>query len=102
MWHKMGKCLGQWAPPVFWNFTSEQVQKNLLKYLEKTSCHQIIPERHKPLQCAGAGPGHEFNRAQCPWQAGKVPGTESKVTEPMAEPEHQPVPVFSAPVRKEK
>ncbi|KAK4806620.1 hypothetical protein QYF61_013875 [Mycteria americana] len=21
----MGKCLGRWAPPVFWNFTPEQV-----------------------------------------------------------------------------
>lgn len=33
------------------------IQKKLLKYLEKISCHQIIPEKHKSLQCAGPWPG---------------------------------------------
>lgn len=36
----MGKYLGQWTPPVFYNFTPEQVQ-NLekgVKYLEKVYC----------------------------------------------------------------
>lgn len=32
------------------------IHKNLLKYLEKMRCHQIIPERHKSLQRAGAWP----------------------------------------------
>ncbi|KAK4819027.1 hypothetical protein QYF61_024181 [Mycteria americana] len=37
----MGKYLGQWAPPMFWNLTPEQVQnpEKLVKYLEKVCCH---------------------------------------------------------------
>jgi len=53
VWSSMGKCLGQWAPPVFWNFTPEQVQNpdKLVEYLEEVWCH---PGRYKLLQCAGA------------------------------------------------
>ena len=41
VWGSTGKYLGQWAPPVFWNFTPEQVQnlEKLVKYLEKVCCH---------------------------------------------------------------
>jgi len=37
----MGKCLGGWAPLVFWNFTPEQVQNpdKLAEYLEEVCCH---------------------------------------------------------------
>jgi len=36
VWDSVGKYLGQWAPPVFLNFTSEQVQNpdKLVKYLK--------------------------------------------------------------------
>jgi len=36
MWSSMGRYLGQWAPPVFWNFTPEEVQnpEKLAEYLE--------------------------------------------------------------------
>lgn len=39
VWKSTGKCLGQWAPPVLWNFTPEQVQDpdKLVKYLGKGS-----------------------------------------------------------------
>lgn len=33
-----GKYLGQWAPPVFWNLLSEQVQN---KYLGKVCCYSV-------------------------------------------------------------
>ncbi|KAK4831209.1 hypothetical protein QYF61_016046 [Mycteria americana] len=41
VWDSMGKCLGRWAPPVFWNFTPEQVQnpEKLIEYLEKVCSH---------------------------------------------------------------
>ncbi|KAK4810672.1 hypothetical protein QYF61_007472 [Mycteria americana] len=40
VWDSMGKCLGRWAPPVFWNFTPEQEQnpEKLVEYLEKVCC----------------------------------------------------------------
>ncbi|KAK4813534.1 hypothetical protein QYF61_009577 [Mycteria americana] len=41
VWDSMDKYLGQWAPPVFCNFTLEQVQdsEKLVKYLEKVRYH---------------------------------------------------------------
>ena len=41
VWDSMGKCLGRWAPPVFWNFTLEQEQnpKKLVEHLEKVCSH---------------------------------------------------------------
>jgi len=37
VWDSMGRCLGQWAPPVFFKLTPEQVQNpdKLVKYLQK-------------------------------------------------------------------
>jgi len=41
VWDSMGRCLGQWAPPVFLKLTPEQVQNpdKLVKYLQKVCCH---------------------------------------------------------------
>jgi len=41
VWHSMGRCLGQWAPPVFLKITPEQVQdlEKIVKYLQKVCCH---------------------------------------------------------------
>jgi len=40
VWDGMGRCLGQWAFPVVWNFIFEQLQnaKKLVEYLEKFCC----------------------------------------------------------------
>lgn len=40
VWDNTGRCLEQWAPPVVWNLTSEQLQNpdKLVEYLEKTCC----------------------------------------------------------------
>jgi len=41
VWDSMGRCLGQWAPPVSLKLTPEQVQNldKLVKYLQKVCCH---------------------------------------------------------------
>jgi len=41
VWDSMGRCLGQWAPPVSLKLTPEQVQNpdKLVKYLRKVCCH---------------------------------------------------------------
>jgi len=41
LWDSMGKYLGQWAPPMFFKLTPEQIQNpdNLVKYLQKVCCH---------------------------------------------------------------
>jgi len=41
VWNSMGRCLEQWAPPVFLKLTPEQVQNQnkLVKYLQKVCCH---------------------------------------------------------------
>jgi len=41
VWHSMGRCLGQWTPPVFLKITPEQVQdlEKIVKYLQKVCCH---------------------------------------------------------------
>lgn len=46
MWDGMGRCLEWWAPPVVWNFTSEQLQnpEKLVEYLEKVCCHPGNPK----------------------------------------------------------
>jgi len=40
-WDSMGKYLGHWALPVFWNFTPKQMQNpdKLVEYLEEVCCH---------------------------------------------------------------
>jgi len=41
VWDNMGRCLEQWAPPVCFKLTPEQIQNpdNLVKYLQKVCCH---------------------------------------------------------------
>jgi len=41
VWDSMGRCLGQWAPPVCFKLIPQQVQNpdNLVKYLQKVCCH---------------------------------------------------------------
>ena len=41
VWDSMGTYRGQWAPPVFFKLTPEQVQDpdKLVKYLQKVCCH---------------------------------------------------------------
>ncbi|KAK4810968.1 LOW QUALITY PROTEIN: hypothetical protein QYF61_014440 [Mycteria americana] len=71
----MGKCLGRWAPPVFWNFAPEQVQKpeKLVEYLEKVCCH---PDNSKEIQitamCWGLAHAYRalFNTIQNPQGSG--------------------------------
>jgi len=54
----MGRCLEQWAPPVFLKLTPEQVQDpdKLVKYLQKCVATLGTPERHRSPQCAGVWP----------------------------------------------
>ena len=55
----MGRCLQQWAPPLFWNLNSGQVQnpEKLKQYLEEVCCHPSNSrERLESLQYAGAWP----------------------------------------------
>lgn len=53
----MGKCLGQWSLPLFWNFTPEHVQNpdKLVKYWGKLLSDWQCP-RNKSLGCAGSLP----------------------------------------------
>jgi len=41
VWDSMGRCLGQWAPLVYFKLTPEQIQNpdKLVKYLQKVYCH---------------------------------------------------------------
>jgi len=66
----MGRCLGQWAPPVFLKLTPEQVQDpdKLVKYLQKVCCH---PGNSRETQitatCWGLAHAYRalFNLIQC-------------------------------------
>ena len=46
VWDNMARCPEHWAPPVVWNFTSEQLQnpEKLVEYLEKICCSPGNPE----------------------------------------------------------
>ncbi|KAK4832302.1 hypothetical protein QYF61_021701 [Mycteria americana] len=71
----MGKCLGWWSPPMFWNFTPEQVQnpEKLVEYLEKVCCH---PDNSKEIQitamCWGLAHAYQdlFNTIENPQGSG--------------------------------
>ena len=104
----MGKYLGQWAPPVFWNFTSEKVQnpEKLVKYLGKVCCHPgNSRETQITAMCWGLAHAYRdlFNTIQYPQGGEKVSGSDNKMTGAAstptpatgtaAEPENQPVPV---------
>ncbi|KAK4830055.1 hypothetical protein QYF61_008393 [Mycteria americana] len=122
----MGKYLGRWAPPVFWNFTPEQVQnpEKLVKYLEQVCCH---PGNSRDTQitatCCSLAHAYRalFNTVQYP-QGEEVSGSDDKMTGTVAtpnpaigtaatpvfatataaEPENQPLPVSVAPIHKKK
>ncbi|KAK4811147.1 hypothetical protein QYF61_019778 [Mycteria americana] len=87
----MGKCLGWWAPPVFWNFTPEQVQnpEKLVEYLGKVCCH---PDNSKEIQitamCWGLAHAYQalFNTIQNPQGEKKVSGSGNKTTGTAATP----------------
>ncbi|KAK4831221.1 hypothetical protein QYF61_016319 [Mycteria americana] len=77
----MGKCLSYWAPPVFWNFTPEQVQnpEKLVEYLEKVCRHPANSrETQITAMCWGLAHAYRalFNTIQNPQGSGdKVTGT---------------------------
>ncbi|KAK4815631.1 hypothetical protein QYF61_005193 [Mycteria americana] len=113
----MDKCLGQWTPPVFWNFTPEQVQnpEKLVEYLEKVCCHHgNFRETQITAMCWGLAHAYRalFNTIQYPQGEEEVSGSDDKmtctaatptpVTGTAAEPENQPVLVVVAPIHKKK
>jgi len=72
VWDSTGKYLGQWAPPVCFKLTPEQVQDpdKLVKYLQKVCCH---PGNSRETQitatCWGLAHAYRaslFNTVQCP------------------------------------
>jgi len=76
MWNGMGKCLGRWASPEFWNCTPEQVQNpdKLVEHLEEVCCH---PRNSRQTQitamCWGLAQAYRalFNTIQCSkWKGG--------------------------------
>ncbi|KAK4829913.1 hypothetical protein QYF61_007636 [Mycteria americana] len=87
----MGKYLGQWAPPVSWNFTPEQVQnpEKLVKYLEKVCCHcGNSRETLITATCWGLAHAYRalFNTIQNPQGEEKVSGSDDKATGTAATP----------------
>ncbi|KAK4810697.1 hypothetical protein QYF61_007671 [Mycteria americana] len=96
VWDSMGKCLGQWAPPVFWNFTPEQVQdpEKLVKYLEKVCPH---PDNSRETQiiamCWGLAHAYRalLKTIQYPQGEEKVSGSDDKATGTTATPAPHPV-----------
>ncbi|KAK4831865.1 hypothetical protein QYF61_019693 [Mycteria americana] len=125
VWDSMGKYLGQWAPPVFWNFTPEQVQnpEKLVEYLEKVCCH-LANSRETQITAMCWGLAHAyralFNTIQNPQGSGnKMTGTaataappatgtaaaaapDNSVTSTAVQPGNQPVSVSVAPIHKKK
>lgn len=72
VWDSTGKHLEQWAPPVLWNFSPEQVQnlERLVKYLAKLCCHPGNSRETKPTAtCYDLAHAYwaMFNSIQCPW-----------------------------------
>jgi len=71
VWDSMGRCLGQWAPPVCFKLTPEQMQNpdKLVKYLQKVCCH---PGNSRETQitstCWGLAHANRelFNLIKCP------------------------------------
>ncbi|KAK4811342.1 hypothetical protein QYF61_024478 [Mycteria americana] len=88
VWNSMGKCLGQWAPPVFWNFTPEQVlnPEKLVEYLEKVCCDSgNSKEIQITAMCWGLAHAYRalFNATQNPQGSGdKTTGTAVAPTPP--------------------
>jgi len=70
VWDGMGKYLGQWAPPLFFKLTPEQMQDpdKLVKYLQKVCCYPKN-SRETPITAMCWGQVHAyqamFNTVQC-------------------------------------
>ncbi|KAK4806132.1 hypothetical protein QYF61_001055 [Mycteria americana] len=91
VWDRMGKYLGQWAPPMFWNSIPEQVQnpEKLVKYLEKVCCHPgNARERQITAMCWGLAHAYRalLNTIQNPQGEEKVSGSDDKMTGTAATP----------------
>ncbi|KAK4810665.1 hypothetical protein QYF61_007465 [Mycteria americana] len=88
VWDSMGKYLSYWAPPVFWNFTPEQVlnPENLVEYLEKVCCHPgNSRETQITAMCWGLAHAYRalFNTIQNPQGSGdKTTGTAAAPAPP--------------------
>ncbi|XP_061222790.1 uncharacterized protein LOC133219470 [Neopsephotus bourkii] len=91
VWDNMGKHLGQWAPPVLWNFTTEQVQnpEKLVKHLNEECCHSgYTREGQIMATCWGLTYGYRalFNTIQHLQEEKNVPESEGKATVSAATP----------------
>ncbi|KAK4810743.1 hypothetical protein QYF61_007717 [Mycteria americana] len=125
VWNSMGKCLGLWAPPVFWNFTPEQVlnPEKLVEYLEKVCCDSgNSKEIQITAMCWGLAHAYRalFNATQNPQGSGdKTTGTaavpippatgtaaaaapNNSVTSIAVQTGNEPVSVSVAPIHKKK
>ncbi|KAK4807067.1 hypothetical protein QYF61_018408 [Mycteria americana] len=125
VWNSMGKCLGRWAPPVFWNFTPEQVQnpEKLVEYLEKVCCDSgNSKEIQITAMCWGLAHAYRalFNATQNPQGSGdKTTGTaaapitpatgtaaaaapNNSVTSIAVQTGNEPLSVSVAPIHKKK
>lgn len=112
-WDSMGRCPGQWAPPVYWNFTLEQVQtvEKLVKHLEKVCwCPGYSRETQMIATCWGLAQAYWvlFNFIQYPQGEKKVSGSDDKRTSTAGTPtpvtgtgpENQPTLIPAAPGHK--
>ena len=79
VWEDMGRFLGQWAPPVFWTFTPEQLQnpKKLVECLKKR-CHDSGSSKVTQITVACWG-------LACAYRAA-IDATINLVTDPAATP----------------
>ncbi|KAK4806861.1 hypothetical protein QYF61_012582 [Mycteria americana] len=98
VWDSMGKCLGRWAPPVFWNFTPEQVQnpEKLGEYLERV-CHHPANSRETQITAMCWSLAHAyralFNTIQNPQGSGdKTTGTAAAPITPATGTAAVPIP----------
>ncbi|KAK4807022.1 hypothetical protein QYF61_000351 [Mycteria americana] len=93
----MGKCLGRWAPPVFWNSTPEQLQnpEKLVEYLEESpQGEEKVSGSDNKMTGTAATPTPTHDR-HCGYSNPPPKGTAAEI-------ENQPVPVSVAPIHKKK
>ncbi|KAK4826862.1 hypothetical protein QYF61_011899 [Mycteria americana] len=100
----MGKCLGRWAHPVFWNFTPEQVlnPEKLVEYLEKVCCDSgNSKEIQITAMCWGLAHAYQalFNATQNPQGSGdKTTGTAAAPAPPVTGTAAVPIPLATGTV----
>ncbi|KQK75181.1 hypothetical protein AAES_147064 [Amazona aestiva] len=87
----MGKYLGQWTPPVLWNFTNEQIQnpEKLIKHLKEVCCHSgHIRDGQIMATCWGLAYAYRalLNTIQHLQKEKNAPGSESGVMDSAATP----------------